>query len=161
MRRKVIIIRHAKAIGGRHDRHLFPKEGAPLSDEGRVAALKLKTVLEQLGIDTEKEPVAISQLIRTKQTAQIAGFKKMNEYGILNEVNTGLSPEELNKVIANKDVPKIAKKAAMNLLKNPPKENIWVTHGMLIAALAEELGIIKKVLYIPELASATEIEIIQ
>ncbi len=159
MNRTILLIRHAKAMGGRHDRHLFPKEGAELSEEGEKASLLLKDTLRLLGIDVATEPVAVSELIRTKQTAQIAGFKNINEYKVLNEVDTGLSPEEIDEVLVMKGVPSIASNAAKQLLKYPPKEKIWVTHGMLIAALANELGIPTSTLYIPEMASVTEIEI--
>lgn len=159
MSRKIVLIRHAKATGGRHDRHLFPKAGAPLSDEGKNAALALRPILKQLGIDTENESAAVSQLIRTSQTAQILGFKNLHKYAVLNEIDTGLGPEELDSVLAKKAVPDIARKAAQVLLHHPPHERVWITHGMLIAALAEELGIPKNTLYIPEMASAIEISI--
>lgn len=159
MARKVIIIRHAKASGGRHDKHLFPKEGAPLSDEGRKAILGLKDELERLGIDVANEPVAISELLRTRQTAELAGFKNIIEYASLNEIETGLGPEELAGVIAQKIIPEVASAAARKLLKYPPRENVWVTHGMLIAGIAEVLDIPSSKLYIPEMASATIVDV--
>ena len=41
----------------------------------------------------------------------------------------------------------------------PPEESIWVTHGILIAAIAEVLGIDKDIVFVPQMASITEIEI--
>lgn len=159
MSRKVLIIRHAKSLGSRHDRHLYPKEGAPLSKEGFKDAEKLKAEFLKRGVDIKREPVAVSELIRTRQTAEAAGFTSLSEYEVLNEVNSGLGPTVLDQMIENKQVPKKAIEAAKKLLARPPKENIWVTHGMLIAALAEELGIPKNELFIPSMTSIIEVEI--
>ncbi|MCB9823297.1 histidine phosphatase family protein [Candidatus Nomurabacteria bacterium] len=157
MSRKVLIIRHAKSVGGRHDKHLYPKEGAPLSDQGLKDVSKIRDYLIELGVDIESEPVAVSELIRTRQTAEVAGFKTIKSYSVLNEVNTGLSPEELERMLQIKLVPKEAIDRAKKLLENPPLENIWVTHGLLVAGLAELLRIPKEQLYIPDMASVTEI----
>ena len=157
--REVIIIRHAIATGGRHDRHLFPPEGAPLSEQGIEDAKKLKPQLIEMGIDLENEPVAVSKMIRTTQTAQNAGLQNLTEYEVLNEVDAQLPPEELDATIEAKQVPERAKEAAKRLLENLPKENVWVTHGMLIAALAEQLEIPKDELYIPVLATITKLEL--
>lgn len=157
MSRRIIIIRHAKAEGGRHDRHLFPKEGAPLIEDGREAASLLTRKLLALGVDPAHQPVAVSELIRTHQTAEAAGFKTIKVYSVLNEVNSDLTPAKLDALIGERIVPKQALSAAKRLLKSPPAENVWITHGMLIAGLAEELGMAKNTLYIPEMASAIEI----
>ena len=156
--RKVILIRHAKSTGGRYDRHLFPPEGAPLSDDGVEDAKKLRGELQLLDLDVS-EKVAVSQLVRTQQTAMHAGLLNQRSYETLNEVNSGLEPEDLEELISKKEVPEKAIDAASKLLNNPPKENIWVTHGMLIAAIGEVLGIEKDKLFIPDMASLTEIEI--
>jgi broad specificity phosphatase PhoE len=159
MSRTILLVRHAKSVGGRHDRHLYPKEGAPLDDKGFDDAAKLKSEFLDRGINLVTEPVAVSQLVRTRQTAEWAGLKNIKEYASLNEVNSGLSPEELDFVIKNKQVPAVAVRAARRLLKNPPNEKIWVTHGTLIAAIAYVLGIPADELYIPEMASVVDLKI--
>lgn len=159
MSRTVLVIRHAISEGGRHDRHLFPKEGAPLSAQGILDAQGLHAQLVAHNVDLENEPVAISELIRTRQTAEHAGLKNLSEYAMLNEVDSGLSPEELDAIIENKQVPKKAIAAAQKLLTNPPKESIWVTHGMLIAAMARELRIPPNELFVPDMATITALQI--
>lgn len=104
MSRTILLVRHAKSVGGRHDRHLYPKEGAPLDDKGFDDAAKLKSEFLDRGINLVTEPVAVSQLVRTRQTAEWAGLKNIKEYASLNEVNSGLSPEELDFVIKNKQI---------------------------------------------------------
>lgn len=72
MSRTILLVRHAKSVGGRHDRHLYPKEGAPLDDKGFDDAAKLKSEFLDRGINLVTEPVAVSQLVRTRQTAEWA-----------------------------------------------------------------------------------------
>ncbi len=158
MSRTIFLIRHAKASGGRYDRHLFPKEGAPLSDQGINDAKQLKFKLLNENIDFQ-QTVAVSELVRTKQTAINAGFQHLKAYSMLNEIDSGMPELELEKFIKNKQVPKKAVIAAKRLLKNPPDEDIWVTHGMLIAGIGHVLKIPTTDFYIPDMASITKIVI--
>lgn len=158
MSRTVFLIRHAKSIGGRFDRHLFPKEGAPLSDQGIEDAKLLKVDLHDKKIDLS-QTVAVSELIRTKQTAVYAGFKYLKTYPTLNEIDSRLLPAELDEMIKNKGVPERAITAAQKLLENPPEEDVWVTHGMLIAGIGHVLQIPTADLYIPAMTSITRIVI--
>ena len=158
MSRTILLIRHAKAIGGRYDRHLFPEEGAPLSDQGVEDAKSLNDTLQNLNIDFQ-QTVAVSELLRTKQTAIYAGFQYVKQYDVLNEIDSGMAEPELEELIKNKEVPRQAVIAAKRLLKNPPEEDIWVTHGMLIAGIGHVLNIPTTDLYIPDMASITKIVI--
>ncbi|MDQ5913311.1 MAG: alpha-ribazole phosphatase [Patescibacteria group bacterium] len=158
MSRTILLIRHAKAIGGRFDRHLYPKEGAPLSDQGIKDAKHLSVQLENEKIDL-KQTVAVSELIRTKQTAIYAGFQHVRIYDTLNEIESGMPEPELEKLLKNIEVPKKAITAAKRLLNSPPEEDIWVTHGMLIAGIGHVLNIPTTDLYIPDMASITKIHI--
>jgi hypothetical protein len=94
--------------------------------------LKYKNILDK--------PVAVSELLRTKQTAEIAGFKTININPLLNEVNTP-DPVHTKELIKQKILPEEALAAAKALLSNPPKEGVWVTHGLVIAALEQLLKI--------------------
>ena len=159
MNRTVYIIRHAKSLGNRRNRATFGVKGAGLSVEGVNTAKKLKKALADLGIDANKEPVAVSELIRTRQTAEQAGFKRITTTPLLNEVDSGLQPDTLDRMLLNKAVPKAAIAAAKKLLKHPPAEQVWVTHGLLIAGLAHELNIPVHKLFVPEMASITTLTI--
>ena len=156
MSRTVFIIRHAQATGGRYDKHLFPSEGAPLSASGIKDAERLGTELRDKGIDFNQK-VAISAMVRTKQTAESAGFKKLKEYDTLNEICLGLNSDKLDELIENKKAPQEAIVAAKKLLQNPPSENIWVTHGVLIVGIAHVLNVSTTDLYIPDMASVSEV----
>ena len=63
------------------------------------------------------------------------------------EVNLDM---ELEKLLKNIEVPKKAITAAKRLLNSPPEEDIWVTHGMLIAGIGH-------VLNLPSLFTAKEV----
>lgn len=147
------------STGNRFDRHLFGPEGAPLSAEGREDAAKLRPQLTDLGIDPTTEPVAVSELIRTYETAEQLGFRQITAYGSLNEINTGLTPDELNAMLARKALPEIAYQAARIILADPPSESVWVTHGMVIGALAHELDIPADTLFVPAMATITRLEL--
>ena len=154
--RTVLLIRHAESTGNRYDRHLFGSEGAPLSGLGQSQARELGQKLEEHGIDMYQR-VATSELIRTQQTAQLAGFENRIVYSSLNEIRHGLDRETIENLIKQKKVTPAALNAARKILHNPPTEYLWFTHGMLIAAIGELLEIAKNELFIPDFASITKI----
>lgn len=154
--RTILLIRHAKSEGNRFDRHLFGVKGAPLDKTGISQAEKLHSKLADTKTDFT-QTVAVSEMIRTQQTAETAGFLKTRSYKLLNEVHHGLSKDQLKVLLAEKRVPEQAITAAKKLLSNPPAEAVWFTHGMLIAAIAEVLNIPKSELYIPDMATISEI----
>jgi len=133
-----LLIRHAQTDANRLNRALYGKRGAPINDAGRQQAEKLRVQLTQLGI-APTEPVAVSELLRTAQTAEAAGLQRLVVYAVLNEVSTP-DPFKTNQLIAQGHIPEEARAAARRILAHPPKELIWVTHGQVIAALMEALG---------------------
>jgi phosphohistidine phosphatase SixA len=159
MQRIVYIIRHSQAEGTRYNRMLFGKEGGALTEEGIQEAKTLKLQLKALGIDVNTEHVAVSDLQRTYQTASYAGFMNITVNSLLNEVNTGLPPEELEILLENKHAPEAAIKAAKAILDNPPAERVWVTHGLVVAGIAHELGIAPGELFVPEMGSVSKVTI--
>jgi hypothetical protein len=96
---------------------------------------------------------------RAYETAYFAGFRHINRYTSLNEVGGDLPPEALDAMLERKEAPPSAITAAQRLLKNPPSEKIWVTHGQLIAGLAHALGIPTSELFIPKMGTITKLEL--
>ncbi|HVV26080.1 MAG TPA: phosphoglycerate mutase family protein [Candidatus Saccharimonadales bacterium] len=85
---RYILIRHGKTDANRLTRATFGKQGAPLNDQGIFQAKKLREQLLARGIDLATVTVAVSELLRTTQTAQYAGLKNITAYALLNEVKT-------------------------------------------------------------------------
>jgi broad specificity phosphatase PhoE len=119
----------------------------------------LKGKFAKIGIDVTKEPVAISDLKRTYETAFYAGLTGFTKYSLLNEIDSGLAPNVLDDMLKQKKLPKAALEAARAILENPPVEKVWITHGLVIGALAHELGISPNELFIPETGSITKLEL--
>lgn len=157
MSRTVYIIRHGKSEGTRHTEANFGPLGSSLNEQGVQESRKLQMLLEELGINVNIEPAATSQKKRAYETAEAAGFKNIKKYQCLNEVARTDSPEVIDAMIAKKEASPVAIAAAQELLKNPPPERIWVTHGQLIAGIAKVLDIPSSELFIPELSSITRL----
>ena len=155
---KYLLIRHGKTDANRLTRAAYGKKGAPINAQGIERATELKNKLLGRGIDLTKVVAATSELLRTQQTAEAAGITKYVTYRLLNEVKTS-DPQITNDLIKRRVLPKEAVAAARKLLKNPPKEKIWVTHGLLIAAILSELHITGQADFVPDFCSIIEIEI--
>lgn len=152
------VIRHAKSEANRLTRAAFGKLGASITSEGEEKAAQLKTQLIALGIDPTREHVAVSELQRTQQTAKAAGFNLLTVNELLNEVNTPNLAKTLE-LISKGQIPKEAIAAAERILKNPPSERVWVTHGLVIAALEVVLGIGQADTLIPDFCEIRELPI--
>ncbi len=137
---KRIIIRHGHTGVDRDARDSFGAEGPPISKQGVADAERAGREIEKLGINLAAEPVAISTYLRTKQTAEAAGFKKLRADPSLNEIFTGIPNDQLKDMVAKRQVPEIVLQKAQAILDNPPPEKVWVTHGLVIIGLRELLG---------------------
>ena len=155
---KRYVIRHGHTGVKRAKRGEFGVEGPPLSELGRQQAAALKQKLTELGIDPNTEPVAVSELIRTHQTADLAGFKNLIVKPVLNEVQTGLPHEEFIKLFMAEKVAPAVLRRAQQVLDNPPAERVWVMHGLLIIGLRELLGV-KAQPFDPEFCSILQLNI--
>ncbi len=153
---KYLIIRHAKTDANRLTRAVFGKSGAPINDEGKQQAAGLRHELTRLNIDIETEPVAVSELLRTKQTAELAGFKNITVNPLLNEVNTA-DPKHTLELVAQGKLPEETIVAAKAILANPPKQKIWVTHGLVMAGILQVLGLTDPYNLIPKHCEIIEI----
>ncbi len=155
---KYLLIRHAKTEANRLTRALFGKEGAPINDEGIEQVNALHKELLDLGVDLDTEPVVVSELLRTKQTAELAGFKNVTVNPLLNEVNT-VDPKHTLALVSQGKLPEEAKVAAKAILANLPKQRVWITHGLVIAGILYELGTVDPKNLIPKLCEIIEIDI--
>lgn len=160
MGRVVYIIRHGTSEGNRHNQASFGPEGGALNEIGIQEAKILRQKLQNFGIDVQTEPVASSLSKRTYETAFYAGFKQINKYHALNEIDGNLLCDELDALLERKEAPPSAILAAQNLLTNPPQEKVWVTHGQLIAGIAYVLKIPKSILFIPKMGTITTLEFV-
>jgi hypothetical protein len=151
-----LLIRHAKTDANRLTRAAFGKKGAPINGLGLRQAQKLATELRRRGIDTDKERVAVSELLRTRQTAESAGFKNISVNSVLNEVKTS-DPQRTQELLAKAQLPYEAIAAARTILSNPPAEKIWITHGQVIAAILVELGLSNPNKLEPDFCEITEV----
>jgi phosphohistidine phosphatase SixA len=159
MGRTVYIIRHGTTEGNRYNQASFGPEGGALTEQGIQEAQTLYGQLKGFGLDPFTEPVASSYMKRAYETAKYAGFKQINKYTSLNEVGGDLPPEVLGAMLESKEAPLSAIVSAQSILKQPPPEKVWVTHGQLIAGLAYALGIPPSVLFIPRMGSITKLNI--
>lgn len=158
MSRIVYIIRHGSSEGSRHNQASFGPEGGALISKGIDEARALREELLCMGINLQVEPIASSSMRRAYETAYYAGFQRINKYSSLNEVGGDLPPEVLDAILERKEAPPSAIVAAQKLLKNPPSEKIWVTHGQLIAGIANVLDIPTSELFIPKMGTITRLE---
>jgi broad specificity phosphatase PhoE len=154
---KYLLIRHAKTDANVIRSIKLGEEGAPLNELGEGQARSLAVKLKDLGVNTDVEPVAASELLRAVQTAELAGFKKVESNSLLNEITID-DPESTRVLISQAKVPTQAKEAAQRIIRNPPKQKIWVTHGLVITALLVELGLDDPQHFIPDYCEILEIE---
>lgn len=155
---KKLVVRHGTTDANRLTRAAFGKKGAELNAVGLQQARTLSKQFSEIGVDVKCETVAVSELQRTYQTALEAGFQSKNirVYSVLNEVNTS-NPANTQLLIAKGELPPEAIAAAKAILANPPKELVWVTHGLVIAALEHLLGQTKPDSFIPNFCEIREI----
>ena len=133
------LIRHGKTDASDFDRAKYGAQGAPLNDIGILQAERLSNDLTKHGIIPADTEVASSELLRAVQTAQQAGFVHINTNALLNEINTGDIQTTIDLLLEGK-VPNLALERAEAILSSPPKEKVWVTHGLVIAAVKYALG---------------------
>lgn len=140
-----LVVRHSLSEANNRDNYGKPAFGhadAPLMPEGRIIAQGMGIELESAyGIIPVTTAVAVSRMLRSQETATEAGFIDLNKYTALNEVDTRLPHPELRDAIDNRQHTAVALNRAELILRNPPKEKVWVTHGLVIAGLCEVLGL--------------------
>ena len=139
----ILMIRHAHSNANRcgHAGMLLPgQQDFGLTPKGREQAERLGNDLrERLGCDMGKIAVAASEFWRTQETAQLAGFKTINVYPQLNEIMNS-SPWKAGTQLVRGNFQRARDLAVHNLLTNQPEEDIWFSHGFLMADLIKMSG---------------------
>lgn len=136
-----LIIRHGFTGVKRDDRKLYGLEGPPLNETGIKQSLDLRQELLQRGVNLAKASVAVSELLRTRLTAEHAGFVNITVNSVLNEINTGMKNMELKAFLQTQSLPEVVLQCARAILDKPPQENIWITHGLVIMGLRQLLDL--------------------
>jgi len=139
------VIRHGFSTANNRDnigRLAFAAKDAPLEEDGiKQAKKRAATLSRDYGIDPKTTPAAVSYLLRTKQTAQVMGFRPITPYESLNEVEHGMELLALRALLDKGRLPETALRAAEAVLHKRPTQKVWVAHGLIIAGLCEVLGI--------------------
>lgn len=136
----ILIVRHGLSEANNKNSAAFGQPHAPLMPLGIEQAGSVGLALAAIyGIDCGKTEVAASDMLRSQETASVAGFTVIRNYAILNEVDVPKTPE-LRAVLDRGEIVLEARQAAEAVLSNPPSEKIWFSHGYLIAALCELTG---------------------
>lgn len=106
------------------------------------------------------ERVATSRMKRTQQTAEGAGYlpENMTAYPLLDELTMHVTYEQLGESIRDEKPPPIAIDKVEELLSNPPEEQIWFTHGFVIATICYIRGI-PYTTFIPKFGEVRELSI--
>ena len=160
----VIVVRHGLSEANNRNNVgnlAFASETAPLMELGRQQARALRPMLnDEYSINPSATPAATSELLRTQQTAQEAGFLTLKAYSCLDEVKHGMELTSLRAILDEGMLPSIALQSAEAVLNNPPpEESIWFTHGLLIAGLCAALGVHQDRRLIPRFCEARELPI--
>lgn len=122
----------------------FANRSAKLSPKGEAQCKQLATALPtEYGISVYDTRVAVSKYERTQQTAKLLGFRNdlTKPYDELDEVDHGMELDVLRAMLRQNQIPRVALEAARATLRQPPPEDIWITHGLLTAGLCIVLGI--------------------
>lgn len=138
----------------------FGNPEAPLMPEGRLQAVEMGGILAvRYGIDVISEPVAVSMMRRSQESAIVAGFRKLHLYPELNEEKGGLSDLEIREAIATRRPPEATIRIARYLIENPPEEDVWIAHAFVIGTICQELGIYTDSRFTPKFGEIRELPI--
>lgn len=159
----VLVIRHGLSEANNRENIgtlAFAGIDSPLMRQGQSQAEDLGYRLSvNYGIQQAEVYVATSELRRTQETAEIAGFRQITPYAILNEVQHGFELPVLKEMIKNRILPPAAATAAELVLVAPPEQAIWITHGLVIAGLCAALGVYQNKTFVPKFCEIRELPI--
>ena len=152
--RTVTLIRHAHSKANETDSSsltgedlAFANRSATLTAKGKLQCQELKPFLPtKHGVIPAQTKVAVSTFERTRLTGVELEFLAIKPYPQLDEADPSLPIEEYrNYVKEHRKLPEVSLQAAVAaaeaLLKNPPKEKVWISHGLLIAGICTVLKI--------------------
>jgi len=160
---EILLVRHSISEANNRENvgyMAFAAKDAPLMPQGEVMAHTLgKTFRDVYNVVPEITEVATSELLRAKQTAQFAGFTSLHAYAHLDEVVHGIPLKDLKEMLKNGELPDIALEEAQKTLDNPPKEGVWVTHGLRIAGICSLLNVHQDKRLIPQFCEIRPIQL--
>jgi hypothetical protein len=158
-----LVIRHEFSDANNRDLYGTPAFGNPnasLDPRGVENAIELgKILVVQYGIDVDNEPVAVSSMLRTQETAIYAGFRNLVIYPELNEEKGGLSDEEIREALHARQSPEATIQAVRRIIESPPTEQVIIMHAYLIATLGSELGLYTNARFTPRFGEIREFPI--
>lgn len=141
-----LVIRHSLSEANNRENigtPAFASAEAPLMAEGCLLATELGATLRHTyDVDMLQARAAVSTMRRTRETAVSAGYlpEHLVMYPILDEVPRMREFAELRAMLDAGVVPPEAIEAAYRLLEQPPQEEVWFTHGLVIAGLCRVLN---------------------
>lgn len=125
---------------------------------GEQQAIELgKRLTNDYSFDVTTEPVAVSMIRRTQETAIVAGFRRLHIYPELNEEKGGLSDIDVRVALDERRPPEATRRAAQLLIDHPPKEKIWIASAFLIATICQELGVYQSTRFTPRFCEIREL----
>ena len=152
MRKRKILIRHAQSVANLMDEPgsmtegqlAFVNRAAGLTELGEQQCYSLAPRLpSEYGINPSTTLAAVSTYERPRLTAELLGFLiNPTPYPQLDEVDHGMSTRKIRELVRANQIPQIAIEAGRMALEQAPEEHVWVTHGLLIAGICIELGIV-------------------
>lgn len=141
----VVLIRHSLSEANNRENYGKPAFGnpkSPLMPKGWEQAAKAAALLtSKYGVVLGNTRAATSTMQRSKDTGEGIGFGVCTEYACLDEVDPGISHEELRALLNRREVPAAALVKADIILEDPPRERFWVTHGLTMLGLLDRFGI--------------------
>ncbi len=157
----ILVARHGFSVANDRDQYGTPAFGNPeasLMPQGKEQATDLGGRLaSEYGFDVINEPVAVSMMRRTQETAIVAGFRWLHIYPELDEEKGGMTDEGTREALTTRRPPAATREAAQYLIATPPKERVWVTHALLIATLCQELGVYQDERFTPKFCEIREL----
>ncbi|HVX23759.1 MAG TPA: histidine phosphatase family protein [Candidatus Saccharimonadales bacterium] len=176
---KILLIRHAQSYANKRDFTAFGNEDSPLTDRGIEQALALNGLFKaEFGVTPESydKPILASTFKRPQQTAEVAGFRRIDINPIINESDVDeeiMNGRDVIKKHCDEHwVPESVKQRASDFIDqvrdNELDYEIYFTHGMFIAAVLLECDVRlieiaapfdEKRGYVPLQATITELEV--
>ena len=157
----ILVMRHGLSEANNRENYGTPAFGnpeAPLMPQGREQAIVLGGKLAtEYGIEVALEPVAVSMMRRTQETAIVAGFRKLSLYPELNEEKGDMSDTDTAEALRTRRPPEATRIAARHLIEHPPTEKLWITHALLIATICQELGVYENERFTPRFCEIREL----
>ena len=121
--------------------------------------MKHKFLIENYGIEPSDLPVATSEMRRTQQTALGAGFTKLRVYPLLNEVSYRNNFADLARKPNDEPLPGEILEAAQAVINDPPEEQVWFSHGLIIAGICQILRIYEDRRLVPRYCEIRELPV--